>query len=80
MKRFRRRSGTESNLCLFLDTENHTRNNLINYNEISFYLNGKDVVIRKWKEAFSDDDIPAAFYLPEDGKNTAERRSPYGSI
>jgi hypothetical protein len=76
MKRFRRRSGTG----LLLDTKSYKRNNLINYNEISFYQNGKDVVIRKWKEAFSDDDIPAAFYLPEDGKNTAERRSPYGSI
>lgn len=76
MKRFRHRSGTG----LLLDTKSYTRNNSINYNEISFYQNGKDVVIRKWKEAFSDDDIPAAFYLPEDGKNTAERRSPYGSI
>lgn len=76
MKRFRRRSGTG----LLLDTKDHTRNNLINYNEISFYLSGKDVVIGKWKEAFSDDYIPAAFYLQEDGNNTAERRSPYGSI
>ena len=56
MKRFRRRSGTG----LLLDTKDHTRNNLINYNEISFYLSGKDVVIGKWKEAFSDDYIPAA--------------------
>ena len=76
MKRFRRRSGTG----LLLDTERYTRNNLINYNEISFYQSGKDVVIGKWKETFSDDYIPAAFYLQEDGNNTAERRSPYGSI
>ena len=80
MKRFRRRSGTERNLRLFLDTANHTRNNSINYNEISFYLSGKDVVIGKWKEAFSDDYIPAAFYFPENEQITEERRSPYGSI
>jgi hypothetical protein len=76
MKRFRRRSGTG----LLLDTKDHTRNNLINYNEISFYQSGKDVVIGKWKETFSDDYIPAAFLFAGKRKITAERRSPYGSI
>ena len=37
---------------VLLDTESHARNNLINYNEISFYQSGKDVVIGKYRAYF----------------------------